>query len=292
MLAGLALGPLAGCSAAQVPAASSATTLSVVTSTNVYADIAKAVGGDRIAVQAIIDDPTRNPHEYQADARIQLALSRSDVVVENGGGYDGFVDTMVAAAGKPSIRTVNASKLSGMDQNPSVFNEHVWYDLKTMAATADELSRVFGELDPSGAPQFTRNAATFRDGLTALQQREDQLRARIGGKSVAITEPVPLYLLQAVGLRNLTPPEFSAAVEAGRDMSASVLQRALDLIGSRSVSLLAYNVQTAGPTTDRLVAAATAAGVPSVALTETLPAGESYLSWMAKNLDAISAAIP
>ena len=38
-------------------------------------------------------------------------------------------------------------------------------------------------------------------------------------------------------------------------------------------------------------AAAEAAGIPVVDLTETLPDGRDYLSWMAANLDALESAL-
>ncbi|HEX7835130.1 MAG TPA: ABC transporter substrate-binding protein, partial [Pseudolysinimonas sp.] len=57
------------------------------------------------------------------------------------------------------------------------------------------------------------------------------------------------------------------------------------------VRLLAYNEQTSGPETDRVRAAATAAGIPVVPVTETLPKGKDYVSWMNANLDAVGAAL-
>ena len=72
--------------------------LSVVASTNVWGDVAAQIGGDHVAVTSIISDPSADPHGYEADARNQLALSRAALVIENGGGYDDFVDSMLAAA--------------------------------------------------------------------------------------------------------------------------------------------------------------------------------------------------
>ena len=90
----------------------------MVASTNVYGDIVKAIGGPAVSVISIIDSPDKDPHEYEADARTQLALSKAQLVVENGCGYDDFVDTMLNSdPTKPTL--INVSEVSGQDQNPA-----------------------------------------------------------------------------------------------------------------------------------------------------------------------------
>jgi zinc/manganese transport system substrate-binding protein len=65
----------------------------------------------------------------------------------------------------------------------------------------------------------------------------------------------------------------------------------LSLFDDGSVALLAYNEQTSGPITEQVRTAAEDAGVAVVSLTETLPDGEDYISWMSGNLDAIKDAL-
>ena len=79
-----------------------------------------------------------------------------------------------------------------------------------------------------------------------------------------MTEPVPLYLLEAAGLENRTPAEYTAAIEEGTDVPPAVLKAATDLAGSPDIRFLAYNEQTEGPQTEALKKAADAAGVPVV----------------------------
>ena len=98
----------------------------MVASTNVYGDIVKTIGGPAVAVTSIIDNPEKDPHEYEADARTQLALSKAQLVIENGGGYDDFMDTMVKSArAKPTV--INVADVSGRNQHPAdgEFNEHL-----------------------------------------------------------------------------------------------------------------------------------------------------------------------
>ena len=90
LLAGVALSVTACSGSSGAPAsggsAPAGSPVAVVASTDVYGDIVKAVGGDAVAVTSVIDTPDKDPHEYEADAQTQLALSKAQLVVKNGGG--------------------------------------------------------------------------------------------------------------------------------------------------------------------------------------------------------------
>jgi zinc/manganese transport system substrate-binding protein len=169
------------------------------------------------------------------------------------------------------------------------FNEHVWYDFGTMAKVAETLGAELSELDPDHAKEYAANVAAFTERIDALKQAEQKLKASADGRGVAITEPVPVYLLDAVGLVNHTPDAFSEAVEEGADVPPQVLKETLDLFGgSEDIAVLAYNAQTADGTTEKVRAAAEAADVPVVEFTETLPQGKTYVAWQQDNLDRLA----
>ena len=263
----------------------------VVASTDVYGDIAATIAGDHGDVTSFIDEPDQDPHSYEANARNQLAVGKADLIIENGGGYDDFVDRLRSASDTRAA-VVNVVKLSGKTASAGgELNEHVWYDLPTVAKLAGQLATSFAALQPDHAAQFRANARSFTAGLSTLERTEAQVKAAAGGAGVAITEPVPLYLLQACGLVNRTPAAFSEAVEEGTDVSAAVLNETLGLFRAHTVSALVYNAQTSGPETTKVIAAAKAAGIATVAVTETLPADTHYLTWMRANLAAVRAAV-
>src|SRR5699024_9389308 len=76
--------------------------LSVVTSTNVYADIVSQVAGDFAEVTAVIDDPNQDPHSYEAPSQYRVNLTKAVLAVEMGSGYDAFRTTMLESPGPKS----------------------------------------------------------------------------------------------------------------------------------------------------------------------------------------------
>ena len=290
---GLALGlALAGCSTAATPQKDDGL-IHVVASTNVYGDIVKQVGGDRVSVTSIISDPAQDPHSYQANAQVQLALSKADLVIQNGGGYDDFVDTLLKGANNADAVLLNATTISGYDQKPATgeFNEHLWYDFPTVQKVVTKIELTLAKLDPKDASAFAAKGATFTNAVGVLESAEASLKTSSAGNGVAITEPVPLYMLDAIGLVDRTPGNFSRAIQQGTDVSPVVLAETLALFSDHAVKLLAYNEQTSGPQTEQVLSAAKKAGVAVVAVRETLPVGKDYIAWMTATLAEITSAL-
>src|SRR4051794_31603838 len=268
--------------------------VSVVASTNVWAAVASAVvgklAGRTLAVKAIITDPAADPHSYEVSARDELAIKRADVIVENGGGYDDFVGRMRSAAGATGT-VLDAVRVSGKRKVAGELNEHVWYDFPSVLKVATSLADVLSRKDPADRATFRANARAFGAKLRGLESRETAIKARYAGTGVAVTEALPLYLLEACGLIDRTPAAFSAAVEDEQDVSVRVIQQTEKLFTQHHVQLLVGNAQTTGPQTTQVIKSAKAAGVPLVLMTETLPAGADYPGWMSDNLSAVDAAL-
>ena len=281
---------LAGCSSSS-SAGSDDGTVRVVASTDVYGDIATTIGGDAVHVTSLMTDPAQDPHSFEASAQNQLAVSKADVVIENGGGYDDYMQNLVKGAKNSGVKVLNVVDLSGKKPVDGELNEHVWYDFPTVQKFADALTSALSAADPSQKATFEKNASAFGEKLSALEATEAQLKSTYAGEGVAITEPVPLYLLDAIGLVNKTPEKFSEAIEEENDVSPIVLKDTLQLFSGHQVKLLAYNEQTTGAETEKVLAAAKAAGIPVVPVTETLPEGMHYIGWMSGNLDAVKGAL-
>ncbi len=281
---------LPACGAQEGPAEPSAGTIPVVASTDVYGAIVQAVGGDRVTVTSLIDDPATDPHSYEAPPAAAAAVARARLVVVNGGGYDDFAERLTPA---PDAKVIDVVALSGLTAPANgELNEHVWYSLPTMKTLAGRIATDLGAADPAGAAAFTANADAFGTRVDELSARVAALKAAHGGERIAVTEPVPLYLTDAAGLVDATPLEFSEAVEEDSDPPAAVVAATLDLFGADPVRVLLVNAQTRTAVTDQVEQAARAAGVPVVEVGETLPSGTGdYVDWINGQLDALGGAL-
>ncbi|MBF4613976.1 metal ABC transporter solute-binding protein, Zn/Mn family [Curtobacterium sp. VKM Ac-1376] len=292
LVAGAAALALTGCATSSASGeASSDGTIKVVASTNVYGSIVETIGGDAVSVTSILDDPSQDPHSFESSARTQLAVSKADLLIENGGGYDDFMTTL-ADASDTKADTINVVKLSGLDKGGDTeFNEHVFYSYPTMVKLVDEVTKELSALDEGSQDAFEENADALTTKLEDLKSQTDAVKQQDAGDKVAYTEPVPGYLFDAMGLENETPDAFSEAIEEDDDVPPAALRDTLALFTSGGVRLLAYNDQTSSPETEQVQKAAEENDVPVVGVTETLPEGQDYVSWQQANIDAVKAAL-
>lgn len=290
LLVALLAAPLLG-ACSDTGASADESGIKIVTSTDVYADIAQSVAGPDVEVTAFIDSPSADPHSYEANSRNILTVTRADLVIENGGGYDDFMETLLdAAKNDPAVLTATDVAAPGLPGGGSS-NEHVWYSLGAMQTLAEAIADELAKIDPDQASVYSDNAQAFTDDVQALRDQVSDLEKELNGTPVAITEPVPGYLIDDLGLVNRTPSAFSEAIEEGEDVSVGVLDETLRLFSEQRVKALIYNEQTTGSITEQVKKAAEDAGIPVVGVTETLPQGDDYVSWMAHNIDAITSAV-
>lgn len=88
----------------------------VYATTNVWGSVAKAVGGDKVNVIVGVDDLSQDPHDYQATATDKLNITKSAVMLVNGGGYDDWGMSLAKSVShKPVV--INAVALSGLSPN-------------------------------------------------------------------------------------------------------------------------------------------------------------------------------
>jgi zinc/manganese transport system substrate-binding protein len=336
---------LAGCAGTSEAAEDADGKLSVVASTNVYGQIAAEVGGDLVDVTSIVSNESQDPHSFEPSARDQLAVSKADLIIENGGGYDAFIDALIESSGTeaPVVTAVEYShdwpdnaghadppaEGSAEETDPTGteaaetdaaadaadehaadehaadeheadehehdhvegFNEHVWYDPHTIAHVASAIADELGELSPADAETFIANAEAFGAEVETLEASLGDIGAAHGGEKVFVTEPVPVYLIEAAGLENATPEAFSEAVEEGQDVAPATLLESLALVRGGDVSVVITNAQTGGAETQEIVDEADGLGIPAIAFSETLPEGETYISWMQANIEALNTAL-
>ncbi|QCQ93595.1 metal ABC transporter solute-binding protein, Zn/Mn family [Rhodococcus sp. SGAir0479] len=277
--------------------------LRVVASTNVWGSVAQAVAGDRLEVTSIVTEPSADPHSYEASPSDAARISDADLVVLNGGGYDQFVEDVLDSTGaKPTVdafdlyeeRTGTHAAESDEEHaghSHGAANEHVWYDMPTVDATANAIAEQLGKLDPDGADVYTRNAETFRDRLRGVSETTAAIAAAHRDAPVAQTEPIAYYLLEAAKLKDLTPPAFTGAVENGTDPSPASIAETRQLFSDKKVRVLVYNAQTEDKVTESIRQNAEAAGTPVVEVTETLPEGMDFVQWQTRTAQTLADAL-
>src|SRR5208337_4206104 len=173
-----------------VSAGAASVTLKVVAAENFYGNIVSQLGSEKVSVTSILSDPNVDPHEYESSVDDAKAIALADLVIENSGGYDDWMDKLLSAS--TSSRRV---LLKGFDIAPNKLpdNEHVWYDPDNDQAIAQAVTDSVKKLDAAHAAVFSKNVQSFGGSLSRVPQKIQQLKAKWNGTPVALTETIFLY---------------------------------------------------------------------------------------------------
>jgi zinc/manganese transport system substrate-binding protein len=258
----------------------------VVASTDVWGSVARAVAGNHITVKSILAGAETDPHSYQASPSDAAAIIDAALVVYNGGGYDPWVDDVLA--GHRAVKAIDAYSFAEQSAQP---NEHVFYDLNVAKSVAATIAEKLAAVDPGNAADYRANATELGRSADAISSSEHAIASAYPGAGVVATEPVADYLLAASGLVDRTPEAFTAANENETDPAPTDMATVLELIKHRQVLALLVNPQTSTAAINGLEAAARRAGVPVTQVTETLPDGTDYLTWQRNTVNQLLAAL-
>jgi zinc/manganese transport system substrate-binding protein len=258
----------------------------VVAGENFWGNIAAQIGGRHVRVTSILSSPAADPHLYESDVADAMAVAEAGLVIENGAGYDTFLSQLLGATTHPGRVVISVQHVlgaSGPDVNP-----HFWYDIPRVPRVAAVIEAALARLEPRDAALFAANLTAFDRSLGPVQAVLRGIRCRYRGAPVAYTERLPGYLLQAAGLRVLTPPGFAAAIEEGNEPAPADALAMDQLLTNRKVRVLLYNAQAVSPVTQQARVIARRAGIPVLAITETMPpAFRTYQTWQLAQTTAL-----
>ena len=281
----LALATTSG--AARSPAA--AAPIAAVGVENEYADVIAQVGGRYVRVSAIESNPNSDPHTFEASPSIAREVADARLVVQNGLGYDSYINDIESGSPSKTRRTIDVQTLLHLpDSTP---NPHLWYKPTTMPAVAAAIAHDLSTLLPAQARYFQANVARFDASLKPWFAALKAFASRYPRTPVAVTEPVGDYLLQAAGANILTPFSFQADVMNGTDPAPQDVAFEQALFSAHRVKVFLYNQQVTDTLTASFLADAAKYHIPIVGVYETMPAGYHYQTWMLAETRALQNAI-
>ena len=257
---------------------------------NEYANVIAQVGGKYVQASAIMSNPNTDPHTFEASPSVAREVSAAQLVVQNGAGYDTFMNTIEKAAPNSARKVIVVQNLLGLPADTP--NPHLWYKPDTMPAVANAIAAGLAALQPAHASYFKASAAAFITSLNTWDNAIAAFKAKYPDTPVATTEPVADYMLQAAGADNLTPFAFQADIMNGTDPSAQDVAVERSLFTQHKVKVFLYNQQVTDTLTESFITLAQQNHVPVVGVYETMPVpGFNYQSWMLTEVQDLQKAV-
>jgi zinc/manganese transport system substrate-binding protein len=257
---------------------------------NQYTSVIAQIGGRYVDASSVMSNPNTDPHTFEASAQVAATISGAALVVQNGLGYDSFMDKIESSSPSEHRTVISAQNVLGLPD--STRNPHLWYKPSTMPAVAKRISDALARIAPTHRAYFAARLVVFDASLAKWTSALAQFRATHPSVAVATSEPVADYLLEAAGARNLTPWALQAAIMNDTDPAPQDVAIQDALFTNHRVKVFIYNQQVTDSITAKYLALAKAHHVPVVGVYETMPTdGFRYQSWMEAELAAIERAV-
>ena len=289
---------LVGCSTGSADSADSTSaagsdSLKVVTSTQVWADVAEAIAPD-VDIEAIITGGDTDPHSFEPSAADMAKVSEADIIIVGGGGYDSWLYGTL----EDDDRIIHALDLSEHDHSDheteeaheeegheghdhDVDNEHVWYSTEYVSEVAEEFADKVAELDPEAQVD-----------ATAVTTKMDELHNKIHdlpAVRIAQTEPIADHILSHSDMVESTPEGYRATTLSEGEPTAADVAAFQDAINNGDIDVLVYNPQSASPVATSLKDLAEEKGIAVVEIYETPQNTENFLDAFTKAVDDLTA---
>jgi zinc/manganese transport system substrate-binding protein len=244
----------------------------IVSGVSEWGALAHQLVGPNATVVSLLTDPNADPHDHEATVSDAANVDEASVVLENGAGYDTWLEQLVSAQGaKASV--INVGKLMGVAPGK---NPHLFYNPLAAIKFVKALTKLLKHRH--GYANITARSTALLTKLDSIQDDVESIAARCHGVKVAATEDVTSYLLEDARLDIVTPEALRLAVGNGVDPSVRDLATALDQL-KKHPAFLIDNIQTATPLTNEMAAQAKSAHVPIIKVTETMR-GTDYVRFI------------
>ena len=167
--------------------------INVVCTTNIIKDLVRQIGGNRVAVTAIMDGPGIDPHSYTPSPQDTNELTAADLVVYSGlhleGQFDGPLESL-NHRGIPVICVTDglASEQPGrlLQTTDGIADPHVWFDPELWLSCGQHLADELSEFDPNGREHYLNSAVAFAELMRTTQAE---------GRKIIATVPVTRRVL-------------------------------------------------------------------------------------------------
>jgi ABC-type Zn uptake system ZnuABC Zn-binding protein ZnuA/ABC-type Mn2+/Zn2+ transport system permease subunit len=152
---------------------SSGDRLPIVATTTQIGDFVRAVGGNAVEVDQILQ-PNTDPHEYEPRPSDVTGAAGAKLVFASGDGLDDWIGEIVSDSGSEAevvdLGAVVPQRLPGESSGAeaSHYDPHWWHDPRNAEAAVTAIERHLAAADPSLRRLFARNARTYLDELRSL----------------------------------------------------------------------------------------------------------------------------
>jgi zinc/manganese transport system substrate-binding protein len=199
------------------PAFADAQPLKVVVTFSIIGDLTKQVGGSMVDVKTLVG-PNSDTHTYKPTPNDSKALAQADLVIENGLGFEGWIDRLISASGYKGPVIIASTSISSHQMNADgekITDPHAWQDVSNVRIYVKNINAALDKALPAKAPFFDTNAKTYDAELRKLDTwvKEQIEEVPVSQRKIITSHDAFGYFGIAYGITFMAPEGISTESE-------------------------------------------------------------------------------
>ena len=250
----------------------------VAVSFNPMAELAEAVGGDKIDIYTIVPDGSE-PHDFELKAKDIQAVAEAEIFVYNGAGMESWAQAAVSASENSTLIEVDASKGCDLITTGGVADPHVWLSLKMAKIQAQNIKDALVQADPDNREYYEGNYSDFSSEIDELYAEYKAKFDALQSKNFVTGHAAFAYFCRDFGLKQSSVEDVFAEGEP----TARKIAELVEYCRENNVDTI-FMEELASPKVSETLANEIGAKVERIYTLESSEGNDSYLSGMRKNL--------
>jgi len=271
----------------------------VVATYSLLGDFVQNVGGEAIDLRTLVG-PGGDAHEFQPSPADAAALAEAAVVVENGLGFEPWLDDLYGSSGTRAVRVVVADGIKpitaeGHADEPGESDPHVWHDVTNGIRMVENIRDGLVQADPERAESYRANADRYITRLRELDQWVQGEVARLPEtrRKLVTTHDTFRYFAERYGFEVLGTALGSVSTEVADPSAGEIADLIEDIKAAGVPAIFVENV--VNPRLMEQIAAEAGVSLAPTLYTDALGApgsdGDTYIGMVRYNVAIIVEAL-
>jgi len=275
--------------------------LDVITTNFTYYDFVRQISGGECLPEMLLSGG-QDSHSYEPTAQEMIRISEADIFICTGGESDAWVDEMLSSISsdvvvmkmmdyiEPLCNDDHDEEGHNHEHGHEEYDEHIWTSPKNAAIIADEIAKTMCEVDPENADSYKKGFAAFNVELIKLDTDLKAAAEKLD-KPLIFGDRFPfLYMAKNYGI------DYRAAFSGCSSETEPSAARMTELIEAakefkvKTIFYIEFSTEKVANTIAEAVGAKTGIFYSCHSVyDEDFENGETYISLMRKNIEAINA---
>ena len=187
----------------------------IITTFSVLENFTKELikGTKTFTVHSIVKT-TDDPHTFVVTPQDYVTLSKADILVENGFGFEPWLPSMlknVSFKGRHIIASAGIKPLRFINSN--VYDPHAWHNVLNAKIYVENIAKTLIEADPENAKIYEQNKQAYLTRLSQLHQKTLETFKRCVKTPILTTHDAFWYFGDSYGVKFISPLGISTEEE-------------------------------------------------------------------------------